>query len=195
LLLTDDGYDVSGKAIINVATPTNDTDAANKEYVDDQISSINTSIEGIEDALEGYLKLDGTSTMTGDLQMGSKKITGLADGEANTDAVTLGQLNAVKSDLEDLVGSVGTVMNFLGATYTKPTSSEVTLVGGTAAVEADAGDVVIVVENPDANSNPDAGKEFIYTGEEWIKIGDENGLDGLKTEVAGHTEQLTWKTF
>lgn len=42
--------------------------------------------------LADYLKKDGTVAMTGALAMGTHKITGLANGTASTDAVTLGQM-------------------------------------------------------------------------------------------------------
>ena len=48
--------------------PTSDTDAATKKYVDD--TAVNIS---------NYLKRDGTSQMTGDLNMNNSKIVNLND--------------------------------------------------------------------------------------------------------------------
>lgn len=67
---------MSGSKIQNVATPTQGSDAATKAYVD--------NIAGGE-----YLKLDGSSTMEGDIAMGGHKVTGLpSSGPVNAnDAV------------------------------------------------------------------------------------------------------------
>ena len=65
---------MGNKKIINLATPTSNTDAATKKYVDDKPS--------------GDFKKDGTITMTGSLKMGNNKITGLATPTANTDSAT-----------------------------------------------------------------------------------------------------------
>lgn len=49
-----------------------------------------TALGGRIDTVQSsYLALDGTKTMTGDLKMGGKKITGLAEGTADTDAATV----------------------------------------------------------------------------------------------------------
>ena len=50
--------DMSGHGIINFAKPTNNNDAANKKYVDDN------KVDGSD-----FLKLDGTRLMTGNLNM------------------------------------------------------------------------------------------------------------------------------
>ena len=92
--LTDDGnIDLDSKRLTDVADPVDDQDAATKKYVDDHISSgavnkkyvdeenarqdiaINSKAEG-----DGVLLLDGSKSMTGNLQMGKKKITDLGDG-------------------------------------------------------------------------------------------------------------------
>ena len=52
----------------------------------------NTTLSDIATALTGSVASDGQTTMTGNLQMGSNKITGLAAGTASTDAVNYGQL-------------------------------------------------------------------------------------------------------
>lgn len=60
-------------------SPTLDYHAATKKYVDDAITS------GTEKLSDTYVKKSG-DTMTGELNMGSKKITSLAAPTANTDA-------------------------------------------------------------------------------------------------------------
>jgi len=51
-----------------------------------------TFIEDMASALTQSVSKDGQTPMTGNLPMGNNKITGLATGTANTDAVTVGQL-------------------------------------------------------------------------------------------------------
>ena len=90
--LTDDGnFDLDNKRLTDVADPVHDGDAATKKYVDDENArqdiAINSKAEG-----DRVLPLDGSKSMTGNLQMGSKKITGLGDGSDDGDAVNFSQL-------------------------------------------------------------------------------------------------------
>ena len=90
--LTDDGnFDLDSKRLTDVADPVDDGDAATKKYVDDenvrQDIAINSKAEG-----DRVLPLDGSKSMTGNIQMGSKKITDLSDGSDNGDAVNYSQL-------------------------------------------------------------------------------------------------------
>ena len=57
----------------------------------------------------GDLKSDGSVPMAGDFQMGSHKVTGMADGTAETDGATVGQLSG-KQDA--LTGTQGQVVGF-----------------------------------------------------------------------------------
>ena len=65
--------------------------------------------------------------MTGDLPMGAHKITGLADGVANTDAVTLGQVNALVA-----TSPTGTVTVTAARTISNSDTGKVLLLGGAA---------------------------------------------------------------
>ena len=90
--LTDDGnFDLDSKRLTDVADPVDDQDAATKNYVDDENArqdiAINSKAEGDE-----VLLLDGSKSMMGNLQMGSKRIRGLADGSDDKDAVNYSQL-------------------------------------------------------------------------------------------------------
>ena len=76
-------YNADSKKLVNLADPINDTDAANKRYVLGQVGNVD---------LTAYLRRDGTQSMTGNLQMGSKKITDLAYGISDGDAVNYSQL-------------------------------------------------------------------------------------------------------
>jgi len=73
------GLDASNNPIINVQDPTNPQDGATKKYVDD-----NTA---------GFLKTDGSVPMVADFNNGGKKITNVATGTSDTDAVNVLQLN------------------------------------------------------------------------------------------------------
>ena len=104
--LTDDGnFDLDSKRLTDVADPVDLQDAATKKYVDDHISSDAASKKYVDDEnakqdiainskAEGdrVLLLDGSKSMTGNLQMGSKRIRGLADGSDDGDAVNYSQL-------------------------------------------------------------------------------------------------------
>ena len=57
---------LGNKKIVGLATPTSNTDAATKKYVDDNRGSSD---------LSGYLKKDGSVDMTGDLDLNNHKIT------------------------------------------------------------------------------------------------------------------------
>lgn len=71
--------------ITNLANPTVSTDAANKSYVDSSIAAIN---------LDGtYLRLDGTNTMSGNLNAGGHKVINLAVPTASGDAATKGYVD------------------------------------------------------------------------------------------------------
>jgi hypothetical protein len=52
----------------------------------------NNTLTDIATALTGSLAADGQTTATGNLKMGANRITGMADGIANTDAATVGQI-------------------------------------------------------------------------------------------------------
>ena len=67
--------------ITGVRVPTAPSDATTKKYVDDHIA--NSSPD-----LSDYLEKDGTVAMTGNLNMGTKKIVNLATPTANNDAAT-----------------------------------------------------------------------------------------------------------
>lgn len=53
----------------------------------------NNTLADIATALTGSLAADGQTTATGNLKMGSNRITGLADGIASTDGATVSQIS------------------------------------------------------------------------------------------------------
>lgn len=68
--------------------------AGNPVVTNTTISSTwaNTTLNDIATALTNSVATDGQSTMTGNLQMGNNKITGVDDGTSAADAATYGQL-------------------------------------------------------------------------------------------------------
>ena len=86
--------DMGSNKISGLATPTANTDAANKTYVDTAVSGVSgdastalTTAQAAQTAANNKLPLAG-GTMSGAIAMGSNKITGLATPTANTDAAT-----------------------------------------------------------------------------------------------------------
>ena len=88
--LTDDGnFDIDSKRLTEVAAPIDNNDAATKEYVDNNLPAID---------LSPYLKRDGTTSMTGHLNMNNHKISDLEDATNDNDAVPLKQLKEMTTD-------------------------------------------------------------------------------------------------
>ena len=88
--LTDDGnFDTDSKRLTEVAAPIHNNDAATKEYVDNNLPAID---------LSPYLKRDGTTSMTGHLNMNNHKISDLEDATDDNDAVSLKQLKEMTTD-------------------------------------------------------------------------------------------------
>ena len=77
-----------------MSDPSAGSDAATKGYVD---RSINTA---------AHVKLDGSSVMIGDLNMGMKRITNVADPVWPQDVVTVNYLELMLPINRDPIGSV-----------------------------------------------------------------------------------------
>ena len=96
--------DMKGYAIKNLkVTPGGDSSATSRKYVDRKLDT-----KANKNDLNGYLKLDGTSQMQGNLKMNKKRITGLTnvpayDGEATNKKYVDVKLND-KADKNDLNG-------------------------------------------------------------------------------------------
>lgn len=82
----------SATGLANAYTDTSSSNTLNSAntYTDAAVSLIDTT---------NLLKLDGTRSMTGNLQMGGQSITGLADGLMPTDASTVGQMQNYANSL------------------------------------------------------------------------------------------------
>ena len=79
--------DMKNQKILGVKDPILHSDASNKFYVD---SSLNFKADKTE--LANYLKKDGSISVTSDFDFGNNKISNLAEGTSNSDAVTKHQL-------------------------------------------------------------------------------------------------------
>ena len=88
-LTDDDNFDIDSKRLTEVAAPIDKNDAATKEYVDNNLPAID---------LSPYLKRDGTTSMTGHLNMNNHKISDLEDATDDNDAVPLKQLKEMTTD-------------------------------------------------------------------------------------------------
>ena len=72
----DGNYSLKNKKLTNVKTPTATHDAATKKYIDDEIGKSNS---GHTSNLSDYLKKDGSTLLTGDLNVGRNKIVNIAE--------------------------------------------------------------------------------------------------------------------
>ena len=90
--LTDDGnYDIDGKRLTNVSQPTDGSDGTTKAYVDGENAKQDIAIsdKASKNDLNTKLNIDGSKSMTGNLNMNNKKITSLAESVDDNDAVSL----------------------------------------------------------------------------------------------------------
>ena len=99
---------LNSQKITSLATPTSDTDASTKLYVDTQINNLIAGAPSTLDTLDEIaaaladtanfsdtVVLKTGSTMSGNLAMGTNKVTGLGTPTANTDAATKAYVDAV----------------------------------------------------------------------------------------------------
>jgi len=128
--------DMTNDKITNLATPTNSTDAATKGYVDTTVSNLVDSAPGTLDTLNELaaalgddpnfattvansiatkLSLSG-GTMTGDIAMGSNKITGLGTPTSGNDATN-------KTYVDGILGSATSAAASAAAAAASATSA------------------------------------------------------------------------
>ena len=85
VLVTSTDQNISGRKTFSdcvVSKPNIAGQAANKKYVDDEVAKIPTP------DLSSYMKKDGSTAMTGNLDMGNKQIKSVADPTDDADATT-----------------------------------------------------------------------------------------------------------
>ena len=98
---------LGGNKIVGLATTVTNTDAATKKYVDDHAG-------GSKLDLSGYLKKDGSLTMTGELNLGSNKIINIGNPLQNSDAVNKDYGLCIKVGRGQGDGDIGTRVWGLG---------------------------------------------------------------------------------
>ena len=100
--------------IQNVSNPQDNTDATNKQYVDNAVSGVQTNIDTVsgtvDDILDGTESLpylpDNGGTLTGALNMGNNKITMGATPTETTDVTNKGYVDGVVKVVSDEVDGI-----------------------------------------------------------------------------------------
>lgn len=179
---TSNSIDAYEHPITRVSNPTNDTDAANKQYVDTSVSGVQTNIDTVsatvDDILDGtealpyldeasgdgrYLKLTG-GTLTGALNMGNNKIAMGATPTGITDVTNKGYVDGVVKVVSDEVDGI-----LAGTTPVAIPAATETHIGGIkpgagTAVSGD-GTLTIIVPVPTAE---DDGKLLVVEGGAYV---------------------------
>jgi hypothetical protein len=106
----------------------------------------NNTLTDIATALTGSLAADGQTTATGNLKMGSNRVTGLADGIASTDGATVSQVAASVAGLGTMstqnannVAITGGAISGTTASFTTFTASGTASFTSTGAVKVPVG--------------------------------------------------------
>ena len=88
--LTDDGnFDIDGKRLTNVSQPTDGSDGTTKAYVDTANSKQDIAIadKASKNDLDTKLNIDGSKSMTANLNMNNNKAINLSRGSETGDSV------------------------------------------------------------------------------------------------------------
>jgi len=99
-ILYFDDIQMNDNKIKGLAKPSADSEAANRKYVDDEISKLPHSDNGT-------LKLDGSRAMTGNLNMGDHTITGIRSSSADNAALTVGASKSLYLPISGIRGMQG----------------------------------------------------------------------------------------
>lgn len=134
--------------------------------ITEDLTDLDTAIQA---AIDGALKIDGSNSMTANLNMGGNRIVNMADGIDPTDAVTKQQLDAAEAGIlvkeacelatEDYLD------NLAGATVTEAGSGVgKTITTGVAALTVDGvavadGDRILVKDEADTGASTNLGQE------------------------------------
>jgi len=117
-------FSMNSQKITNLATPTTSTDASTKGYVDTSISNLIDGAPGTLDTLNEIaaaiadtanfsdtVVLKSGSTMSGNLAMGTNKITGMGDPTSAQDAATKNYVDTAVIAPTNLTGVITSVAN------------------------------------------------------------------------------------
>jgi hypothetical protein len=117
-------FSMNSQKITNLATPTSNTDASTKAYVDTSIANLIDGAPGTLDTLNEIaaaiadtanfsdtVVLKSGSTMSGNLAMGTNKITGMGDPTSAQDAATKNYVDTAVIAPTNLTGVITSVAN------------------------------------------------------------------------------------
>jgi hypothetical protein len=130
-------FSMNSQKITNLATPTSNTDASTKAYVDTSITNLIDGAPGTLDTLNEIaaaladqsnfsdtVVLKAGSTMSGNLAMGTNKVTGMGDPTSAQDAATKNYVDTAAiapSNLTGVITSVGPATSIASQTGTGST--------------------------------------------------------------------------
>ena len=98
-LLSGSDLSLGGNKLISIATPTNATDAANKDYVDTKVYDHGGLAGLTDDDHVQYLLVDGSRAMGADLDMGTHKVLNVVDPTAPADAANKSYVDGLLTTL------------------------------------------------------------------------------------------------
>jgi hypothetical protein len=108
---TDDKYNAQSKVIKNLASPVNDTDAVNKQFISTNLPNINT-VAGISGAVTTVAGISGNvTTVAGNNANVSTVATNIAS--VNTVATNIADVITVANDLNEAISEIETTANDL----------------------------------------------------------------------------------
>ena len=93
--------------IRNVATPVSDYDAANKKYVDDSLGDMSTVVGGLDKYAVRYHEAENAAMLDHPDHDGAVRVSNVARGTSELDAVNFGQLSEVIDNVGDVQEDIG----------------------------------------------------------------------------------------